>query len=245
MNIDFVDFDDEPIEVKSVYQRDGKPRIFTETTMEYYRTIREEKIDPLTYIEMGSCPSAFIFADEWDPYTGERCGKDPIGPLYFDPDIIINLFYRKRLDLLWVNESDTNAGVFEGYYDGGVGSGEDLYIVSRGSHPELYPFRLPITNCYLTPDHKLSFITMGPKLTDAELESLDRLASQQGTNYMKIFRKKRPSVLQMKKLYDQAISQTPDISCVYIGPISDLTSSQLLEYRDKANRLAVDKLRAM
>jgi len=247
MNPLFVNFDDEPIPTTK-YLKDKRPITFDHTTVEYYVSIREQKIDPLSFMEMGSCSTAFEFPYQWDSYTGDRLNKDPYGSLYFDPDVLVNIFYNKRLTLLWINETqDLATGTYyEGYYDGGVGSGSDLNIISRGPHPELYPFRIPITNCYLTNDHKSSVITMGPKLTDEEIKKIDELANQQGGNYQKIFRRKRPSIIKMKYFYDQAISKEPDISqLTTLEQASCMNENELTALRDKANRLAVDNLKTM
>ena len=45
----------------------------------------------------------FEFEYEWDPYTN-KIKKDPNGPLYFDPNALINYFYTNRLNNLWIKD---------------------------------------------------------------------------------------------------------------------------------------------
>ena len=72
---------------------------------------------------------------------------------------------------------------YEGYYGDLVGAGEDIMIQCRGTYPERYLFRLPISNCYLKKNQKLSIITMGPKLTEREICLLDRLLNKYWTHH--------------------------------------------------------------
>lgn len=211
-------------------------------TMEKYRVLRKRKMDPVLHIELEEKYS-FQFKYKWDPYTGERLEEDPHGPLYFDPDTLIKHFYVKRLDKLWVNPKDEQAGYFEGYYDDGVGAGEDFYIKGRGYHPEWYIFRLPIIDCYLTKNHNKQHITFGPKLTDNEIIEIEQLANLRPDNYKKMFGYNRPSLIQIKKLYDTAISQTPNLSnIINMENINDIPQERLTELYYKINRDAVTAL---
>src|SRR5947209_5077955 len=76
----------------SKYVKNGKIVTYNHRTMEFYRVARLRKMDPIIYQDLDD-RSAFVFADEWDPYTGERLGKDPYGPFYFNPDNLIRYFY--------------------------------------------------------------------------------------------------------------------------------------------------------
>lgn len=234
-----VDFSDVP----DVIQTTTEPKIekkvieYDKETTEKYRVWRLRKLDPF-YNEVDD-NYGFKFKYKWDPYTGERQEEDSDGPLYFDPDHLIKYFHTKRLDHLWVNPVDETHGYFEGYYDSGVGAGEDFYIASRGSHPEWYMFRIPINDCYLTKDHNKQFITFGPKLSDDEIIEIERLANQRPDNYRMLFGKPRPSLTLMKKLYDQAIAMKPTIG----HQIKKGEDVQI--YYNKINRQAVDKLVAM
>jgi hypothetical protein len=111
---------------------------------------------------------------------------------------------------LWCNGIDDNAGTYQGYYDDNIGTGEDIEISGRGSFPERYLFRLPVFDCYLTDEHNSNVITMGPKLTNNEIQKIDELAEKlDGTSlsYKKLHGTERPSLQTIKKLYDQAISK--------------------------------------
>ncbi len=212
---------------------------YEDRTIEYYKTLRLRKMDPFVLIDLED-DCAFKFEYTWDPYTGERKEKDPFGPLYFDPDSLIHYFYINRLKNLWTEPSDENGGYYQGYYDMLVGSGENINIVGRGECPEKYLFRIPIIDCYLEKDYNKSIITMGPKLTMEEVKLIDNLANQNPDNYRKMFRKQRPSLYEMKKYYDDAISSNPKIKHK-----EDISEDTIKEIKYKINCNAVDKLRQM
>jgi hypothetical protein len=212
---------------------------YSHTTMEYYKAMRIRKMDPISMQDIKS-DNFFAFKYMWDSYTGERLGEDPNGPLYFDPHNLIKYFYTNRLNGLWVEPVDDHGGYYEGYYDDGIGCGEDMFVHSRGYHPERYLFRLPIIDCYLTDDHNNSIITMGPKLTDEEIKLIEELSKQNKDNYKNLFGKEKPNLINMKKIYDQAISKTPKIDNHIIT--DNTTNDQLKELYNKANRKAVDSL---
>jgi hypothetical protein len=184
---------------------------YSHTTLEYYKAIRLRKMDPITMNDINT-NNVFEFKFMWDPYTGERLGEDPIGPLYFEPENLIKYYYTNRLNGLWVDPIDNSNGYYEGYYDDNIGCGEEMFINGRGYFSEKYLFRLPIIDCYLTNDHKNSIITMGPKLTDKEIILIEELANKQPENYKKKFGKNKPNLIDIKKLYDQAIFKLPKIN---------------------------------
>ncbi len=252
MSISFVNFDlgsdgfDEPevsfediIIVKEIKQEEKKPKVeYNKETLERYRVYRLRKFDPIAWFEVDD-EYSFKFYHMWDPYTGERKEPDENGPLCFDPDVLIWHYLSRILNKLWVQPSDESGGYYEGYYDDGAGAGEDFYLPSRGHHPEWYLFRLPITNCYLTKDHNNQFITFGPKLTDDEILEIDRLAKKRPNNFKETFGRNRPSLMEMKTLYDQAISKTPTLD----EPVpKDISPEDLQNLYNRANRLAIDKL---
>lgn len=226
------------------YTRNGKPVIFDDSTMLYYKTLRERRMDPVLLTTVNE-NLAFKFEDQWNPYTGERLGPDPYGPIYFHPDTIIHYLYVNRLNDLWKNEASNNGEYYEGYYDDAVGAGEDIYIESRGSHPERYLFRLPIIDCYILPSTNKNsiasaIITMGPKLTECEIKKIDELGKKCGSSYKETYGKDRPSLTQIKKYYDIAICPTPQINESVL-----MTQAERAEAYAKTNRYAVDILRAM
>ena len=132
--------------------------------------------------------------------------------------------------------------MYEGRYDDAMGAGEDGFVVSRGFHPEWYLFRLPIPNCYLTPDHNQQFITMGPKLTTDELIEIEGLAIKYWSNeYKKEYKAPMPSVLSMLEFYTQAISINP----LNEGDWTEESEITREEAIYKINTRAVDSLRQM
>lgn len=236
--VDFVDFDSysETDNLKASTNN----KIYDIRTTEYYRILRMRKMDPIISVELDES-KCFKFYDKWDPYTGERSDKDQDGPLCFHPDVLIQYFHVNRLNNLWVEPIDDNEGYhFQGYYDIAVGSGEDIFVQSRGFCPDKYLFRLPITDCYLTKDHNNNFITLGPKLTDDEIIEIERLANLYGDNYKNMFGKRRPSLSLMKKYYDQAISKNPVLENIDTAGLSE---QKIQELKDKYNRFAVENLK--
>ena len=212
---------------------------YDEDTTEKYRVLRLRKMDPISFIELDE-EYAFKFHHIWDPYTGERLNeKDSNGPLYFDPDIIIKHFHTKRIDKLWVEPKDDSTGFYEGYYDDGVGAGEDFFVGGRGHHPEWYLFRLPIIDCYLTKSNNNQFITFGPKLTDNEIKEIQRLAEKKPDNYKRQFGYNRPSLIEMKKLYDIAISKTPNWPELNLNSVDGESKESIYT---RMNREAVNRL---
>jgi len=216
---------------------------YDEQTTEKYRVLRLRKMDPFSLTELDE-KYAFKFPYKWDPYTGERLGTDPDGPLYFDPDLLIKYYYTKRLDKLWSQPTDDDSGYYQGYYDNGVGADDNFYVTGRGNHPEWYLFRLPIIDCYLTKTHNEQFITFGPKLTFEEIKEIEKLAILRPNNYIEQFGYCRPSLIKLKKYYDIAVAKIPAASDI---------ESELKEYLDtlkstddgyyaKINRIAVDCL---
>ena len=236
---------------KSKYVKDGKPIEYDNMTIEYYRSLRERKMDPVT-LEVVSPETGFEFPFEWDPYTGERRDiKDPYGSFWFDPHSLCYLIYKNKLRMLWKSETDEAGGMFQGYYDACVGAGDDMKIVSRGSYIECYPFRLPVIDCYIPNDADHSIITMGPKLTNSEIRKIDELVKLKGhMSYLSKFnfnkKGKIPELTKIKFYYDQAISKEPDIS-EYVSEhdMSTISKSTLEELRNRANRVAVDRLKVM
>lgn len=190
------------------YMVNDAPITYDEKTMNYYKTIRQCHIDPILNTEVDES-IAFKFKYQWDPYTGDRLGVDPFGPLYFDPASLVYHFYLHRLDGLWKSDVDTKDGYFQGYYDMLVGTGEDLEVVGRDKYTELYLFRLPILDCYLTKDHNNSFVTVGPKLTTDEILELEKLCNVRSVReiYASNFNHQCPSIKLMKKLYDSSIAK--------------------------------------
>lgn len=252
---DFIDFSDSDDESKTIHNKNLKTRyldekstapvIYDDTTMELYRVLRERKLNVLNQEKSIDPSTMFPFEYQWDPYTGERRNiKDPYGALYFHPDDLIHWFYYIRLTMLWVKKKDEGNGFYiQAHYDDAVGSGERISVIGRGDYPECYVFRLPINDCYLPKDADYSIITMGPKLLDSEIELIEKLANEyHKDNYKKTYKKNRPSLVLMKKLYDQAISRDPDISEFTKDSIKNISLEKLKEYREKANKKAVDIL---
>lgn len=83
---------------------------------------------------------------------------------------------------------------------------------------------------------------MGPRITDEEAKQIDFIAQKNPANYKQMFRKNRPSLYEMKKLYDEAISSDPKIN---LDSKCNYSSEKIKELKYKANCCAVDKLKNM
>jgi len=177
-----------------------------------YKDYRNKNIDPILLeelpIEGYSEKKIFKFKYKWNPYTGKRGSIDTNGCLSFDPDTLIHYFYSNRLNYLWESSEDIN---YTGYFGDALGNGPEFIIKGRGSHPDWLLFRLPIIDCYLVKDHCHQSVTMGPELTDKEIREIDRIAKSYGNNYKNKYKKPRPSLRKLKRLYDEAINPDPDI----------------------------------
>jgi hypothetical protein len=217
-----------------------------------YITYRRNKVDPLSLLELPLLENKkekdlFKFEYKWNPYTGERLGKDENGPLWFDPDTLIHYLYIYRLRGLWTaghyeidNQTDENIW-YQGMYGDCVGTGPDFINLSRGGErPEKYLFRLPIPDNYLPENHFGQAITMGPVLNENEIREIQKLAKRYGNNYEIRFKRKRPSLIQIKKWYDIAISKTPEKYTSYT--IDGLEGDILATIREEINRNFVDLL---
>jgi hypothetical protein len=110
-----------------------------------------------------------------------------------------------------------------------LGCGKEM-IINQRPCPEKYLYRLPIIDCYLKKTHNHSVITMGPILTNEEIDKIDLLTTE--------YRKGRPTLKILKEYYDEAINNCPDITELK-NSNPNLTNKELVE---KHNRNYVTKL---
>lgn len=222
-----------------VYKLNNQPIKFDDKTMNYYKTLRQCHLDPVLNVDVEE-DIAFKFKYQWDPYTGERLNIDPFGALYFHPITLIYHFYNHRLDGLWKDAIDSQDGYFQGYYDMFVGAGDELEVIGRGKFTELYIFRLPIPDCYLTANHNKSFITMGPRINDDEIDALEKFSQSDSVKklYLEYFSKNCPSIKKLKYFYDNAISKNPIIP-------ENMKKTDFLKKYPMPQHYFVDQLRQM
>jgi hypothetical protein len=250
----FVDFDDVPEkEVEEdprnneIYFKTCKIE-FDETTTVFYKVMRERKLNIFTQEDDIEPDKAFQYRYMWDVFTGEPLGIDPCGPLWFHPVELVHYFAEYCLQNLWHDQVDESGGIYEGYYGDLLGSGDDMYVKGRGHYTELYLFRLPIVDCYMPKDCNLSLITMGAKLTTADLQQIDDLVQKHYVKlYTKKYKKNPPSLIEMKKYYDNAISSRPPLDCLGYTKDDEYTMSEetLRNNRAQANILAVNNLKKL
>jgi hypothetical protein len=220
----FVDFDDTPV-IKS---NDIK---YDKTTTEFYRIKRLFNIDPILDEKIPE-NLIFKFSNKWDPLTGNRNGIDEIGPLCFNAFNLYKFYIKNRFNGLWTPPYNDNTGFYQGCYGDCLGAGISINIDNRGCFPEKYLFRLPIVDCYLNPNHNFSIVTMGPILSDLEITEIDNIILNN------ILHKNLPKLSTIKKWYDKAICDNPDIN--KLKKKYNLTSDR--DVKDKYNRKYVDKL---
>ena len=208
--VDYSSIEQKGIGVKQLDPKKLYMNEYDDITRVYYKKHRINHTDPITFEKMSENTS-FKYPYMWDPYTGKILESDPYGPIYFHPMNLLIYFYNNRLKTLWEEQSVDNNGRWSGWYGSGVGMGEDFEIKSRGIYPERYIFRIPIQNCYLKKGHKLSLVTMGPKLSNSDICMLDNLIVTYWSKhklYNNIY-KKIGSLYKMKCYYDLAISLSP------------------------------------
>jgi hypothetical protein len=194
------------------------------TTTEKYRIMRLYKVDPIMNEEIPN-HLIFEFKYKWNPITGKRETLDDYGALCFNALNLYQFFFSNRFNGLWYPPVDQ----FQGYYGDLVGSSKDILINGRPC-PEKYLYRLPIIDCYLKKTHNYSIITMGPILTDEEINQIDIILSN--------YRKNKPTLKLLKEYYDQAINNSPDISELKL--LNPTLSER--ELNEKYNKMYVDKL---
>jgi hypothetical protein len=230
-NFEFVNFEDEPEEKPN---KENSYCEYDKTTTETYRINRLLSIDPILNekIEEGL---KFKFKDKWDPLTGTRTTIDEIGPLCFNTVNLYKFYMKNRTNGLWNPPTNDSTGYYQGYYGDLVGSGINININNRGSYPEKYLFRLPIVDCYLTKNHNHSLITMGPILTDAEINEIDYIITHNSTL------KNQPKLSLIKKWYDKAITDVIDYN--KLRNKYNLISER--DIKDRYNRKYVDRLVAV
>lgn len=208
---------------------------YDNTTNETYRVRRMFKIDPLSDQEVPE-NLAFRYNNMWDPYTGTIKSTDPVGPLYFNAITLYDFFFANRYKGLWNPPQDQ----FQGHYGDLIGTGKKIKIISRGSHPERYLFRLPIIDCYIPPNHSNSYVTMGPELTPDEIAQIDQIVlkhhpAKTKSNFV--------SLTTLKQYYDNALEPSPNPDCAeMIELVKKYPSYTKKEINEKYNMGWVDKL---
>lgn len=216
-NFDYVNF----TEINSIKTTIDE---YDTTTTEKYRIMRLYKVDPIMNEEI---PKHLIFEFKytWNPITGKRETVDNYGSLCFNALNLYQYFFSNRYNGLWYPSKDQ----YQGYYGDLVGSGDNI-VINGKYYPEKYLYRLPIIDCYLKKSHNHSIITMGPILTDDEINQIDILTSN--------YRINKPTLKILKECYDQAINDCPNIT--ELKKINPTITDR--ELKEKYNRSYVDKL---
>ena len=221
-----------------IYKKYNKLYLLLIPKKDRYYEFRKKKIDPILLVELPlfdmSKKDLFIYYNKWNPYNGNIIEIDSNGPLYFDPNTLIHHFYTRRLEHLWINDEN---GEFSNHYGDGVGNGPDFIIKGRGSHPDWYLFRLPIIDCYLNDDHCMQSVTMGPILTEKDIKQIYKLSKS--VIFKKLYGYKRPNLIKMKILYDEAIDKNIHYDLLEVDGINLEDINQI---KFQQSTLAVNKL---
>jgi len=248
---DFVDFDDFTEEKTENNLHDDELYFkickleFDETTTNYYKSMRERKLNIFTQEDDIDPNTCFQYPYIWDALTGEIIAKDPYGPLWFHPCELVYYFSEKCLIDLWHDEVDETGGVYEGYYGDLLGSGNNMFIKGRGYYTELYLFRIPIVDCYMPKGCNLSLITMGGKLELEDLQQIDNLMNKyHSKTYLTKYKKKPPSLVKMKEYYDIALSSEPCLMSIGYSKDDEknMSNEELKNNRFRVNAEAVKNL---
>lgn len=175
------------------------------------QTLRVKRLQGRDIINDEKIPDeeCFKFFQVWDPATGKRLEKiDEHGPICYDVFDLCYSFYIKRLNGLW-NEPDNEFG---GHYGEFLGTGQNINIISRGSYPEKYLFRLPTCDAYVHKNIKSSYVTYTPILNDEEIKELDEKLDYIAKKYnKKISANACEGFMSKIKLhYDEALNPNPD-----------------------------------
>jgi len=230
------------IKLQKLYENDLNKLISSISSIKHdrYYNIRKNMIDPILLVKLPlynkEKKDLFSFKYKWNPYNGERLSIDHVGPLYFDPNTLIHYFYINRLKNLWIDESIENGEYYQGHYGDAVGNGPEFEIKGRGKHPDWYLFRLPIIDCYVT-HQPTQAVTMGPILTNKEIKEIYKLSKRYKTKYKELYGYKRPNIVKLKEIYDEAICS--EISC----PINGISNNDLKENLYQININAVEKIK--
>lgn len=207
---------------------------YDNTTTETYRVKRLYKIDPF---DDNIIPDHLIFEfkSKWNPYSGIRTDDDEIGPLCFNALGLYKYYFENRYRELW---SPPTADGFGSMYGPIVGKSIEIKINSLTFKPEKYLFRLPIYDCYLKKSHKLTTITMGPVLTDEEIEKIDTIC--------KLYHPKKNHLIPLsliKSYYLKSLETNPNHNLPEIQNFILLYPSfEIRDINEKYNTMYVDIL---
>jgi hypothetical protein len=226
--------------IKNVKNNSNIIKSYNFMTKETYRMKRLTKRDIFNdnILNQHEC---FEYIKVWNPYTGNIIDKDDeFGPLCFDGYELSYYYYINRLNGLWNVALDG----YDSYYGELLGTGKEINIASRGSYPEKYLLRLPIIDCYVYEDSSHSVVTMGPIISDDEIDRLDNILCYCRDTLDKKFTENEKLMKTLKYNYDEALNSNPNPTCELIENIiekyPDLNQKNINE---KYNRHHVEILK--
>lgn len=212
--------------------------------------------DTITYIDNRvekECPlscdtmtddNAFKYPYIWNALTGEIEGKDPHGPLYFNPAWIYRYIHSNILNGLWLNIEGC-----AGQHDVYLGRGQDFVRPNKIPEPNRYIFRVPIQDCYCLHDHNDSLFTLSPKLTDDDVQEIDRLIQEYNMDEVSGIYNDNTTLSKLKELYDIALNPYPSMKSEDIPNsinnkfmLEVVNNGHMFESRVLLNRCAVNEL---
>lgn len=167
----------------------------------FYIKNRLDNICPLSFdkVERG-----FSVDNIWNPFTGKYMNLiDPFGSIIFDVDYLIYFFYTNRLRHIYIPATANMSG----HFGDAIGKYPDFKIPGRGSHPEWYLFRLPLSDCYIEKKN-IKYVTMGPELTRYDIMKIYKIC-QNNKTYEKRFNQKLPNIVKLFDLYYTVVNKYP------------------------------------
>jgi hypothetical protein len=230
-----------PLTKRSIKYKSSKWKEYLKHTLidnvinDEYNDYHGELLDPIMKTDFKSKSNLYSYKYCWDPLNGSVLGRDPRGPLYFDPDILIHYFYINRLKYLWHPPNND----YSERYGEGLGNGPNFYIKGRGENYHWYLFRLPLPDAYCDKNKIGQQTTLGPILDIKEINKIFKLACKKKNSYLKKFGSPRPNLLKIYELYHESIKK-PEYDNV---EFKDIPIELIKENYNVLNINAVHKLK--
>lgn len=216
--------------------------IYNFNTRETYRMKRLTQRDVFNDEKIAD-NECFKYHKMWDPLSGQVLDKDDeFGPLCFNGFELVYYYYINRLNGMWNEPQDG----YDGYYGEYLGTGPNIHIVSRGKYPEKYLLRLPIIDAYVTENIPDSRVTMGPLLSNEQIQELDKILDYNYSQFNKQISKTTNLMSKIKYHYDEALNQNPSRENIVVqNIIEEFPELNDIQINEKYNRYHVDKLKKL
>jgi hypothetical protein len=231
-----------PKTTENITKNDKIERTFNFKTRETYRMKRILQLDVFNdeNINKNEC---FKYYKKWDAYNGIVCEEDDeFGPLCFNGYQLAYYYYINRLNGIYNKPVDG----FDGYYGDLLGTGKNINIISRGYHPERYLLRLPVIDCYAFDNSSHSHITMGPILSDNDIDNIDNILKYCLDTCGKYISPEQNLIKKIKYHYDEALNIEPSLTdIIMINLKKNFPLLNKDQIKEKYNRHHVEMLKLL